>query len=206
MFQRRIGRSRNRRRERGDTRRRQPGGSGRDDPGADGSDASGNDDDAAEITGNPDLDLEELAEVAPDAAEALEDIAGIVSIGDCSSDTVGLGMTYVPDGWQCRVLDEAVGGLDGFTLFKPENPGGIEITIGTPSPIGSPCEVLQLCETAESIDLGDNFDMTVLDVGVPLIYGTHKTVAAEAAVAMTSPLTDESRAFITMVLNGVQQL
>ncbi len=173
---------------------------------ADGGDGSGPDDDAADIVGNPDLDLEELAEVAPDAAEALQDIAGSVSIGDCSSDVVGLAMTYVPDGWQCRVLDEAVGGLDGFTLFMPQNPGGIEITVGTPSPLGSPCEALSMCDAAESIDLGDNFDMVLLNVGVPLIYGTHKTVEAEAAVVMTAQMTDADREFITMVLDGVQEL
>ena len=166
------------------------------DPGGDGPD----NEDAAEIIGNPDLDLEDLP---PDIADALDDIDDIVSIGDCRSETVGLEMSFVPDGWKCRVLDQPVGGLDGFTLFMDNNPGGIEITIGTPSPLGPPCEVFGDCDTVEELDLGNTFDVFVLDVGVPLIYGTHKTVEAELSVVTFSALSDADIAFITEVLNGV---
>lgn len=179
------------------------------DDGEAGEDSDGDgfpDDDAAEIVGNPDLDLDELEEVAPDAAEALDEIDDIVSIGDCGSETVGLMMTYVPDGWQCRGFDAPIGGLDGFTLFKPENPGGIEITIGTPSPLGVPCEALQMCDQAETIDLGSNFDMQQVEMlGVPLIFGTHTTVDAEVSVVTLEALSDDDVAFITMVLNGVEE-
>ncbi len=177
---------------------------------ADGSDADGSgpdNDDAAEITGNEDLDLDELAEVSPDAAEALDDIDDIVSIGDCESEAVGLAMSFVPNEWQCRVLDAPIGDLDGFTLFKPGNPGGLEITIGTPSPFGPPCELLQACDGTEPIDLSSNFDTTVFELGgVPFISGTHKTVEAEVVVTTTSPLSDSEREFVTSVLDGVVEL
>ncbi len=170
--------------------------------GDDGSGTVGDDEDAADIVGNPDLDLEELEEVAPEAAEALDDIDDIVSIGECSSDTVGLAMSVVPDGWQCRVLDAPVAGLDGFTLFEPGGPG-LEITVGTPSPIGPPCQALQLCDEAEPIDLGSTTVMSVVDFGVPIIYGTHATVDAEIVVTSFAPLTPDQVDLVTDVLEGL---
>jgi len=62
------------------------------------------------------------------------------------------------------------------------------------------------CEDVEEIDLGDTFDVYVLDVGVPFIYGTHKTVEAELTVVILSALSDADVAFITEVLNGVVAL
>jgi hypothetical protein len=181
--------------------------SGGDSNGGDSNGGESNNDDAPQIVGNEDLDLDELAEVAPDAADALDGIDDVVSIGECQSDAVGLAMSVVPDGWQCRVLDAPVGGLDGFTLFQAGNPGGLEITIGTPSPFGPPCEMLQACDSAQSIDLGSTFDMQVFEMaGVPLIFGTHKSVEAEAAVTTISALTEEQIEFVTTVLNGVVEL
>lgn len=176
------------------------------DDGAESSEELPDDEDAAEIVGNPDLDLDELAEIDPDTAEALDAIDDIVSIGDCESDTVGLAMTAVPDGWQCRVMDQAIGGLDGFTLFMPGEPAGIEITLSTPSPFGPPCEILGGCDQAVGIDLGPNFDIEVVDFGVPIVYGTHKTVDAEVAIVTFQALTTEDIAFITTVLSGVVEI
>ncbi len=182
-------------------------GQGQDDEGSGGDGGNdgntvGDDDDAAEIVGNPDLDLEELEGVAPDAAEALDDIDDIVSIGDCESEAVGLGMSVVPDDWQCRVFDIPVNGVDGFTLFNPAQPG-FEITVGTPSELGSPCEILQFCDMAEPIDLGDNTTMSVVDLGVPIIFGTHNSVDAEISVIAPTALTDADLEFVTDVLVGL---
>lgn len=185
------------------------GGDGSDSEGSDGGDGaeSGSDDDAPEIVGNEDLDLDELAEVAPDAAEALDAIDDLVSIGDCESELVGLAMSFVPEGWECRVLDAPVAGMDGFTLFKAGNPGGVEITIGTPSPLGAPCELLQTCDGVEAIELGSNFEMSVFEMaGVPFIYGTHKTVEAEATVTTATALSDAEIEFIATVLDGVVEI
>lgn len=184
-------------------------GSSNDDGSADGStsndtggDNGSNDDDAAEIIGNEDLDIEDLPE---DVANALDDIDDVVSIGDCRSDTVGLAIT-APDGWQCRVLDQPVGGLDGFTLFTDGNQ--LNITIGTPSPFGSPCEALQACDSATPIALGGEFPdtMSISLAGAVLIWGTHKSVEAELVVTNTSALTDEQVSFITMVLDSTVEI
>lgn len=35
----------------------------------------------------------------------MDEIDDIVSIGDCQSETVGLALSYVPDGWQCRACE-----------------------------------------------------------------------------------------------------
>ncbi|MEM9654535.1 MAG: hypothetical protein AAGA65_20755 [Actinomycetota bacterium] len=167
----------------------------------------GDDDDAAAIVGNPDLDLEELAEVAPDAAEALDGIDDIVSIGACRSELVGLEMTYVPSLWECRVMDAPVGGMDGFTLFQPGTAGGLEITIGTPSPLGSPCELMQACDQVEPLDLGPIFSVEVFEIaGIPFVSGSHVNVEAELAVTKAGPLTDEDIDFLTEVLNAVVEL
>ena len=120
------------------------------------------DDDAADLVGDPDLDLDELEDVAPDAADALDDIDDVVSIGECRSAFLGLEMTVIPDGWECRVLGQPLAGADGFTLFQPGAPG-FEITITSPSATGPPCEALQICDSAEPIDLGSTFDTTIVD-------------------------------------------
>ena len=76
------------------------------DTGGDGDGQDPPDDDAADILGNPDLDLDDL----PDwVADALDDIDDIVSIGECEA--AGLRAT-APEGWVCRVLDQPVGGQD----------------------------------------------------------------------------------------------
>lgn len=158
--------------------------------------------DAAEIIGNPDLDVDDLPD---DVAETLDEIDDIVSIGECSSEAVGLAIT-APDGWQCRVLDQPVGDLDGFTLFTEGNQ--LNITIGTPSPLGSPCEALSLCEEEAPIALSDQYpDTTILMfVGTVLIQGTHKTVDAEMVITNPTELTEEEVTFIKMVLDSTVEL
>lgn len=193
----------------GDDQTTADGGSNDDSDTADGStssdddsDSGSNNDDAAEIIGNEDLDIEDLPE---DVANALDDIDDVVSIGDCRSDTVGLAIT-APDGWQCRVLDQPVGGLDGFTLFTEGNQ--LNITIGTPTPFGSPCEALQACDSATPIALSGEFPdtMSISLGGAIIIWGTHKSVEAELVVTNTSALTDEQVSFVTMVLDSTVEI
>lgn len=193
----------------GDDQTTADGGSNDDSDTADGStssdddsDSGSNNDDAAEIIGNEDLDIEDLPE---DVANALDDIDDVVSIGDCRSDTVGLAIT-APDGWQCRVLDQPVGGLDGFTLFTEGNQ--LNITIGTPTPFGSPCEALQACDSATPITLSGEFPdtMSISLGGAIIIWGTHKSVEAELVVTNTSALTDEQVSFVTMVLDSTVEI
>lgn len=157
------------------------------------------DDDAADIVGNPDLDLDEFPD---DVADALTDIAGFVSIGDCEA--AGLKATVVPEGWVCRVLDEPIAGQDGFTMFMEGNE--LNITITTPSPLGPPCELLQLCDTAEPIALSANFpDTTSLDVaGTVLIVGTHLSVDAELVITKLSALTPDEMELVMTVLDFVE--
>ena len=73
-------------------------------------------------------------------------IDDLVSIGECEA--AGLRAT-APEGWVCRVLDEPVGGLDGFTMFTQDT--DLTISIATPTPLGAPCEVMQACDEAEPI-------------------------------------------------------
>lgn len=168
-------------------------GGGQDDDGQDPPD-----DDAAEILGNPDLDVEELP---GGVADALDDIDDIVSIGECEA--VGLRAT-APAGWQCRVLDQPVGGQDGFTMFTEGNE--LNITIGTPSPFGPACELLQMCDAVEPIALSDNFpDTTLLDIaGTVTIYGTHTSVDAELVITKVSALTPDELQLIRDVLDSVE--
>jgi hypothetical protein len=156
------------------------------------------DDDAAEILGNPDLDLDEL----PDwVADALDDLDDIVSIGECEA--AGLRAT-APENWVCRVLDQPVGGQDGFTMFTEGNE--LNITIGTPSPFGPACELLQMCDAVEPIALSDNFpDTTLLDVaGTVTISGTHASVDAELVITKASALTPDELQLIMDVLDSVE--
>ncbi len=181
---------------------------GTDGEGSDDSDASGDGDDAtdngpdnedaADITGNPDLDLEDLPD---DIAETLDDIDDIVSIGECSSEVVGLAVV-APEGWLCRVLDQPVGGQDGFTVFTEGNQ--LNITIGTPSPLGGPCDIGGLCDDIQPIDLSDNFPDTMIAqiVGLPMVYGTHASVDAELIITHAQPFSDEELSFISEVLDS----
>ncbi|MCP5032409.1 MAG: hypothetical protein GY939_11435 [Actinomycetia bacterium] len=155
-------------------------------------------DDAAEIVGNPDLDLDEAGE----AGELLDDIDDFVSIGDCQSEPTGLAMT-APDGWACRVLDQPAGGLDGFTLFTEGN--ALNITIGTPSGFPAPCEVFNACDEAVAIDLSDNFPDTMQweIAGTVSIWGTYKDSDAEMVITNPQPLTNDEITFISMVLDSV---
>lgn len=160
------------------------------------------DDDAAEITGNPDLDLDDLPD---DVAEALDDIDDIVSIGDCSSDLVGLAVS-APEGWECRVLDQPLGDMDGFTLFTSGNE--LNITFGTPSPVGAPCELFQMCDDTQAIALSDNFpDTTLLSIaGTITIWGTHKNLEAEVLITNTTALTDAQIELVSSVLDSAVEL
>ena len=184
-----------------------------DDGGGDGSSSDGNgqtgnqdspddtspdDDDFGEIVGNPDLDTEDLGP----AADLADDIDDIVSLGDCVA--VGLMATAPPD-YQCRVLDQPVGGMDGFTMFGPGNE--LNITIGSPSPLGAPCEILQACDDAEPIALSDNFpDTMILDLfGTISIWGTHAT-GAELVITKGSALTDQELQDIMDVLDSVVEV
>ncbi|MEM7273603.1 MAG: hypothetical protein AAF547_11020 [Actinomycetota bacterium] len=135
----------------------------------------------------------------------MTEAAAAVTIGPCRSAAIGLEMTVVPDGWACRVLADDGTGLAGFTLFQPEAGGGIEITISTVSPFGSVCDAMVACDRAEPIDLGADFEMATFDAGgVPFIYGTHVTIAADVAVTTPGPLNDEATAFVVAVLDGVR--
>lgn len=156
------------------------------------------DDDAAEILGNPDLDVDELP---GGVADALDDIDDIVSIGECEA--AGLRAT-APVGWQCRVLDQPVGGQDGFTMFTEGNE--LNITIGTPSPFGPACELLQMCDAVEPIALSDNFpDTTLLSIaGTVTISGTHMSVDAELVITKVSALTPDEIQLIRDVLDSVE--
>lgn len=173
-------------------------GSTADDTGVGGDGTVGDDDDAAEIVGNPDLDLDELPD---DVAEALDDIDDVVSIGDCRSDVIGLAIT-APEGWQCRVLDQPAAGQDGFTLFTEGNQ--LNITIGTASPYGTPCELLNLCDQALDELFSANFpDTQMIEVaGTVTIWGSHATKDAELIITKPSPLTDDEVALITQVLDS----
>ncbi|MEM9465072.1 MAG: hypothetical protein AAGA90_06850 [Actinomycetota bacterium] len=169
-------------------------------PPADDADAP-DDDDAAEITGNPDLDLEDLPD---DAAGLLDEIDDLVSIGDCRSEVLGIGFT-APDGWQCRVLDVSLGGIDGFTLFTDGNE--LNITVGTPSPIQA-CEVLQACDAAVAIDLGpqwpggQQFELA----GTTTIWASHASVPAEVVITKLSALTDDELDFVRAVLDTTTEV
>ena len=107
-------------------------------------------------------------------------------------------------GWQCRVLDQPVGGQDGFTMFTEGNE--LNITIGTPSPFGPACELLQMCDAVEPIALSDNFpDTTLLDIaGTVTIYGTHTSVDAELVITKVSALTPDELQLIRDVLDSVE--
>ncbi len=171
------------------------------DPADDGTEAP-DDDDAADIIGQPDLDTEDLPD---EVADALDEIDDVVSIGECASEVVGLAVT-APDEYQCRVLDQAIGGLDGFTVFK--NGYQLEITIGTPSPLGGPCDIPGLCDEAEPIDLSSNFPDTQIAVvaGVPVLWGNHATVDAELVITHLQPLSDDDLAVIRAVLDSAVEI
>ncbi|MEM9892118.1 MAG: hypothetical protein AAF962_14735 [Actinomycetota bacterium] len=159
---------------------------------------SADDDDAAEILGDPDLDVDDLPD---EVAEALDDIDDVVSIGDCRSDVVGLAVT-APDGWQCRVLDQPAAGQDGFTLFTEGNQ--LNITIGTASPYGTPCELLNMCDQALDEPFSANFpDTRMIEVaGTVTIWGTHASEDAELIITKPSALTTDEIALISRVLDS----
>ena len=80
----------------------------------------------------------------------------------------------------------------------------LNITVGTPSPLGLPCEVFQACDDAMPIDLSSNFpDTMILDfVGTVMIWGTHAT-GAELIITKASALTDDELQLIMDVLDSV---
>lgn len=166
------------------------------DAGSDGDDGPDNDD-AAAIVGQTTL--------PEDVEELLDDIDDVVSLGECQSEIVGLGLT-APDGWMCRVLDAPIGGMDGFTLFTDGNQ--LNLTIGTPSNAPSACEALQLCNDAVPISLSDNFPdtMSLEIVGTVTIWGTYKNSDAELVITSLSALTDDDLAFLSGVLDSVVEV
>lgn len=168
-----------------------------DEDDSDPTDEGPDNDDGAEIVGQTTL---------PEAAEELlDDIDDIVSLGDCESDVVGLGLP-APDGWMCRVLDTPVGGLDGFTLFTSGNT--LNITIGTPSGFGAPCELLGACDAAEAIALSDNFPDTMSFelAGTVTIWGTYVNSDAELVITSVTALSDDELDFVSQVLDSVVEL
>lgn len=152
-------------------------------------------DDFGDISGNSDLDPGDLGGQAGDLADAVDDI---VSVGDCVA--FGLMATPPPD-YKCRVLDNPTATMDGFTLFTEGN-----ITIGTPSPLGEPCELLQACDDAVPIELSDNFPDTMLLnlFGTVMIYGNHAS-GAELVITKASALTDEDTQLIMDFLDSVTE-
>ncbi len=177
------------------------GGSGGGDDSTDGQDDNENggsdDDDFGEIVGDPDLDVEDLPGQAGDLADEVDDI---VSLGDCVA--VGL-MATAPEGWMCRVLDNPLPGFDGFTMFTEGN--DLNITVGSPSPLGAPCEALLACDEVAPISLSDNFPDTMLleFAGTILIYGTHAT-GAELVITKSTALTPEETQLVMGVLDSVE--
>jgi hypothetical protein len=167
---------------------------------SDGSDDGGPpDDDAAEIIGNPDLDLDELPDWVADELDMIDDF---ISIGECEA--VGLRAT-APEGWVCRVFDEPVAGMDGFTMFTQGT--DLTISIATPTPLGAPCELLQVCDETEPIALSDDFpDTMLLDfMGAITIHGTHVSVDAELIIAKASALTPDELELVKTVVQSVER-
>ncbi len=82
----------------------------------------------------------------------------------------------------------------------------LNITIGTPSPFGPACELLQMCDAVEPIELSDNFpDTTLLDIaGTVTISGTHASVDAELVITKVSALTTDELQLIRDVLDSVE--
>lgn len=171
-------------------------GDGQDGNGGSGDDADPDDDDFGDIVGNPDLDVSDLP---PDVADLVDPIDDVVSLGDCVA--VGL-MAVPPDGWMCRVLDNPTPTTDGFTMFTEGN--DLNITVGTPSPLGAPCAALQACDDAVPIELSDNFPDTMLlsFAGTTLIYGTHAS-GAELVITKATGLTDAETMLVMDVLDSV---
>ncbi|MBT8165702.1 MAG: hypothetical protein KJO97_09145 [Acidimicrobiia bacterium] len=180
-------------------------GDGSTDGGTDQSGGSGDgappDDDAAEIIGNPDLDLDALPDWVADELDMIDDM---ISIGECEA--VGLRAT-APENWVCRVFDEPVGGMDGFTMFTDSATTDLTISIATPTPIGAPCELMQACDEVEPIALSDKFpDTTLLDfMGAITIHGTHVSVDdAELVITKMSALTTDELELVQTVLDSVE--
>ena len=190
--------------------------------GSDGGDSSGSDNSAGGSDGGPSSgDDGSGGDEGPDndaaaaivgqttlpeaAADLLDDIDDVVSIGDCESEVVGLAMPE-PDGWMCRVLDNPIGGMDGFTLFTSGNQ--LNITIGTPSDLLSPCEVLQACGDATTVSLSDNFPDTMQFeiAGTVTIWGTYKNSDAELVITSLTALSADDVAFISQVLDSVVEI
>lgn len=158
--------------------------------------ADPDDDDFGDIVGNPDLDV---SDIPPGVGDLVDPIDDIVSLGDCVA--VGL-MAVPPDGWMCRVLDNPTPNLDGFTMFTEGN--DLNITVGTPSPIGPPCAALLACDDAVPIELSDTFPDTMFlsFAGTTLIYGTHAS-GAELVITKATALTDAETQLVMQVLDSV---
>jgi hypothetical protein len=161
-------------------------------------DGSPPDDDAAEIVGNPDLDLEDLPDWVVDELDMIDDR---ISIGECEA--AGLRAT-APEGWVCRVFDEPIGGMDGFTMFTQDT--DLEISIATPMPFGTPCELLQACDTTEPIAVGGAFpDTTLMNfMGSITIHGAHVSVDAELVVTKATALTPDELDLVKAVVDSVE--
>ena len=118
--------------------------------------------DLVEARAVADLDLDELPDWVADELDMIDDF---VSIGECEA--VGLRAT-APEGWVCRVFDEPVAGMDGFTMFTQ----GTDLTISA---------------AAGEIALNGYQDRAPVRISAPQIW---VNAAAEAACAALIALTD----------------
>jgi len=147
--------------------------------------------------------VESNAVTAPDDPAASVD--GVVSTGECFSEIIGLAIT-APEGWQCRVLEQADAGMDGLALFTDGN--GLNVLIATPSGLPHPCEVLGGCDDVLTVVLSDNFPDTVSFElsGTITITGTHKNVSAELVITKPSALTDAEIDLLGTLLDSTREL
>jgi hypothetical protein len=170
------------------------GGDGDDDGDSD-DDVS--DDDLGEIFGDPDFDADALPD---DIEEMTDDTAGVVSVGPCVVETLGVGLE-APDNFSCRLLDNPLPGFDGFTLFSEQS--DVEISVMNSLPIGSPCELLAgLCENETPVDIPGFSDAIQFEIsGLGQMYGTHDEYEADLVVTKSGLFSDDDIRFIRDVVS-----
>lgn len=164
--------------------------------------ATGDDDDFGDITGNDDLDLDDLP---GDVGDMIDDIDDIVSLGDCVIETLGLG-AVAPAGFQCRVLDNPLPGFDGFTMFSSETE--LEITMGTSFAAGNPCIVAGVCGNEVPIDIPGFSDAVQFDLAgiTGGLFATHDEYDVELGAFSIALLTDADIALIQDAAASLQML
>lgn len=164
--------------------------------------ATGDDDDFGDITGNDDLDLDDLP---GDVGDMIDDVDDIVSLGDCVIETLGLG-AVAPAGFQCRVLDNPLPGFDGFTMFSSETE--LEITMGTSFAAGNPCIVAGVCGNEVPIDIPGFSDAVQFDLAgiTGGLFATHDEYDVELGAFSIALLTDADIALIQDAAASLQML